>query len=252
MASHGGMKNKTPHLLALVLTYLQEKGDYPPDATFTPALCNRLDVNTSGLVICGKNYQAIRAVNALFASSGCIDKQYLGIVEGELTGTATLEGHYQKDTKTNTVRITPSSQGVKPTPKSSTPRHCEEQSDEAIQEICKTSHGFTYIGNNGLSPGDSASKRVITAYTSISVSGGRTLLSINPITGRSHQIRAHLASIGHPLTGDKKYGGKPVRLAPGQLLHCNQLRLTEPFMDYPINTTWTAEPPAYFMKLMQV
>ena len=207
MASHGGMKNKNPHLLARVLVYLQEKGSYTAGANFVPALCNRLDVNTSGLVICGKNYQAIRAMNALFASPGAIKKEYLAIAEGELTGSAVLEGQYHKDTNTNTVRI---SQGTAP-------------------------------------------PRAVTGYTSLAVSKGRTLLSVNPITGRSHQIRAHLTAIGHPLAGDKKYGGSPVHDhdAPGQLLHCKRIRITKPFLDYPINTTWVAEPPEYFKHLAQ-
>jgi len=204
MPSHGGMKSKSPHLLARVLHYLRETGAYPPNATFTPALCNRLDVNTSGLVICGKNYQAIRATNALFAEPGHITKEYLAVVEGELLGSATLEGHYQKDISINKACITKA------------PAH----------------------------------PRVITTYKSISASKGRTLLSINPITGRSHQIRAHMAAIGHPLVGDKKYGGKPNHSAQGYLLHCNQLKLEKSLLDYPIGTTWTAKLPEYFVRLI--
>jgi len=203
IASHGGMKNKNPHLLQRVHSYLQAKGDYPPDATFTPALCNRLDVNTSGLVICGKNYQALRAMNTAFATLGAVDKQYICVVDGKLTGHARLEGKYHKDTKANTVRIT-SGQGL---------------------------------------------PRAITEYTSIKVYKGHTLLHVNPITGRSHQIRAHLASIGHPLVGDKKYGGKPHNSSRGQLLHCRKLMLTQPIMGYPANTTWIAEPPVYYKTL---
>jgi len=203
MASHGGMKAKTPHLLARVLTYLRQKGDYPPNATFTPALCNRLDVNTSGLVICGKNYQAIRAINTLFATPGGVEKQYLALVEGHLAGTATLTGHYNKDTATNTVRIT--------------------QSEKKPQAITKYKH--------------------------LSATPTHSLISVNPITGRSHQIRAHLAAIGHPLAGDRKYGGKPIKNTPGQLLHCNKLILTTPLLSYPANTAWEAEPPANFQSI---
>jgi len=205
LASHGGMKSTTPHLLARVLIYLGQKGDYSPYATFTPALCNRLDVNTSGLVVCGKNYQAIRAINALFATPSAIEKQYLAIVEGELTGSATLEGHYHKDTNTNIARITQ--------------------------------------GSN--------LPQVITQYTSISASTKYSLISINPITGRTHQIRAHMAAIGHPLAGDKKYGGKPMYSMKGQLLHCNMLKLTMPVLDYPASTTWTAKPPQEFIKVAE-
>jgi len=202
MPSHGGMNGKDAHLLSRVLLYLRETGAYPPDATFTPALCNRLDVNTSGLVICGKNYQALRTINALFANSGSVDKEYLAVVDGKLFGSATLEGYYQKDASTNIAHIT----------------------------------------NANHEP------RAITAYKSLAISNGRTLLSVNPITGRSHQIRAHLASIGYPLSGDKKYGGKPNPYASAQLLHCCRLTLDKPVLSYPTGISWAAQPPDGFNK----
>jgi len=203
--SQGGMKSKSPHLLAWALHYLQETGAYPPGAAFTPALCNRLDVNTSGLVVCGKSYQAIRAVNTLFATPGSIKKAYLAVVDGELHGSATLDGHYMKNVAANIAQI------------SSSP-------DEP---------------------------RAITEYKSVAVAGGRTLLSINPITGRSHQIRAHLASIGHPLCGDKKYGGKQIPGFAGQLLHCHSL--TFPKMDglYAEGISWTTAPPKGFVRCLR-
>ena len=202
--SHGGMKGKEAHLLARVLGYLHKTGSYSADATFTPALCNRLDVNTSGLVICGKNYQSIRAVNTAFASEGSIEKTYLAIAEGELRGSAILESHYHKDVKTNTA----------------------------------------YITDNPENP------KVITKYKSLAISKNRTLVQVNPITGRSHQIRAHMASIGHPLVGDKKYGGRAEGKIISQLLHCYKLKLIEPLLGYPADTEWTAEPPDYFQQII--
>ena len=203
--SHGGMKSKDTHLLSQALSYLRKTGAYPPGATFTPALCNRLDVNTSGLVICGKNYQAIRAANTLFATPGNIDKEYLAIVDGELSGSKTLEGRYKKDTAANKAHITQKGEGVP----------------------------------------------VITAYKSLAAANGYTLISINPITGRSHQIRAHMAAIGHPLAGDKKYGGKPIQYSKSQLLHCRRLTIAAPSaLPYPIGTTWEAAPPENFTKMI--
>jgi len=222
MPSHGGMKNKNPHLLSRVLHYLRETGAYPPNATFTPALCNRLDVNTSGLVICGKTYQAIRAINALFATPGSVDKEYLAVVDGELHGSATLEGHYQKDSVTNMAKIT--------------------------NTVANALNGLTTDTSHHTTSAQ-AKSLAITQYTSLSIANSHTLLSVNPVTGRSHQIRAHLAAIGHPLSGDKKYGGMPIPGATGQLLHCKKLKL--PLMEslpYPKGITWTADPPASFKK----
>jgi len=204
MPSHGGMKQKDAHLLARVIHYLRETGEYPHNATFTPALCNRLDVNTSGLVICGKNYQAVRAINTAFANEGSIKKFYLAVVEGKLYGAKTLEAHYQKDTVSNIARIT----------------------------------------NHSSDP------QIITEYKSLAVSRGHTLVQINPITGRSHQIRVHLSSIGHPLLGDVKYGGKTDYKKQGQLLHCHKLRITTQILEYPINTEWKAELPQGFVKII--
>jgi len=67
-------------------------------------------------------------------------------------------------------------------------------------------------------------------------------LAVNPITGRSHQIRAHLSAVGHPLTGDKKYGGSMLPHGYGQLLHCR--RLSIPSLD----KSWEAPLPQKFQK----
>jgi len=190
LPSQGGM-DSSDHLLARVQYYLQESGAYDPQADFTPALCNRLDVNTSGLVICGKTLHALQAINALFAGRG-MDKEYLTVVHGTVGRegeSATLEGVYEKDSASNIARISPRPAG----------------------------------------PHETAA---ITSYTVSAISHSRkySLLSVNPITGRSHQIRAHLASIGHPIVGDVKYRGKPVKAAfspypQRTLLHCRHLAI---------------------------
>jgi 23S rRNA pseudouridine955/2504/2580 synthase len=183
LPSQGGMKSKD-HLLARILFYLKDTSEY-----FTPAICNRLDVNTSGLVICGKNLHALQTVNAAFANRE-VKKEYLAIVHGaagKIGTTQTLKNFYKKDQTTNKALIL---------------------------------QGFT----------EPEGTTVITEFTVLSVSEKNrekySLLSVSPITGRSHQIRAHLASIGHPLVGDKKYGGlSPTPFAPAQLLHCLRLEI---------------------------
>jgi len=192
LPSHGGLKKD--HLLARVLYYLYDSGCYRPSDTFTPALCNRLDTNTSGVVVCGKTLHALQKCTQLFANGG-FEKEYYAIVEGKLEGEATLIGDYFKDETTNTAKITP--------------------------------HATT-------------AKQAVTRYQSVAANDRYSLLRVYPITGRSHQIRAHMASIGHPLAGDKKYGGKPTSYAPAQLLHAHRLTRKD------TGDTWVAELPAYF------
>ncbi|MCL2225283.1 MAG: RluA family pseudouridine synthase [Defluviitaleaceae bacterium] len=199
LPSQGGMKSGD-HLLARVLFYLQETGAISPTADFTPALCNRLDVNTSGLVVCGKNLHALQKMNALFAGRE-VKKEYLAIVHGiagKVGESKTLTDFYRKDEKTNTAYVLPHS---------SSPQGGAE---------------------------------IITEFTVLDVSEKYSLLSVSPVTGRSHQIRVHLAHIGFPLIGDKKYGGKQTRTAPAQLLHCFKITL-------PCGTSWEAPPPKAFV-----
>lgn len=145
--------------------YLHSKGEYDPNGghSFTPALCNRLDVNTSGLVIAAKNAEAQRILNQKIKDKE-IEKHYRCIVVGVPSlKKAVLEGYIIKDaTKNKSVVIKNERPGAK------------------------------YIK---------------TGYEVLSSGNGKSVLEITLFTGRSHQIRAHMASIGCPLDGDFKYGG---------------------------------------------
>ncbi len=130
-------------------------------ATFKPSVCNRLDRNTSGLVLCGVSLAGSQALSALLKGRG-IRKEYLCLVLGNVTNDAYVKGFLRKDERTNQVSIS----------------ETERPGDQPIE----------------------------TSYQVLAHGAHTTLLKVHLITGRTHQIRAHLASLGHPVVGDKKYG----------------------------------------------
>lgn len=153
-----------------VLRYLYEKHEYDPEAdkSFTPALCNRIDRNTGGIVIAAKNAEALRVMNQKIRDNE-LQKYYLCIVKGcPKPKHAVMTAYHFKDESTNTVTI----------------------SD-------KPQEGY---------------KKIITEYTVIKPSSALSVCEVLLHTGRTHQIRAHMAYIGHPLLGDEKYGDKKLNV----------------------------------------
>ena len=162
------------------------------DPLFTPGIANRLDRNTSGLVLAGKNPAAQRSLSQAMKDRD-LHKDYLSIVKGSMSSGRVLEGYLYKDPRTNQVRITGSR-----------------------QDPAGSSREGQYIK---------------TSYQVLSSTEDCSLLQIRLITGRSHQIRAHLASIGHPVIGDAKYGDPRVNRyfrkqyhVIYQLLHAHQIQ----------------------------
>ena len=162
---HEDEDSKVNTLIAHVQAYLYQKGEYNPkdEQSFAPALCNRIDRNTGGIVIAAKNAEALRVMNEKIRDRE-IDKFYLAAVHGiPEKKEATLTGYILKDEKLNKVRV--------------------------------------YDKN-----APKGAKNIITKYKVIAAKGANALVEVELLTGRTHQIRAHMAHIGHPLVGDGKYG----------------------------------------------
>lgn len=151
-------------LIMHVKAYLNLKGEYDPasEQSFAPALCNRIDRNTGGIVIAAKNAEALRDMNARI-KDGDMSKRYVCLVHGAPPKkNDVIRAYLRKNSKDNTVEVRD--------------RHFD------------------------------GSKEIITGYNVIEKRGNDSLVEIELFTGRTHQIRAHMAHIGCPLVGDGKYG----------------------------------------------
>lgn len=170
-------ETSTRNLVDEIKMYLDAKEENI-SFTFKPAVCNRLDKNTSGLVIAAKNYDALKQTNKAIRERN-IRKFYMAKVHGIISKDLELKDYLIKNDDKNMVKIV------------------KEETENA--------------------------KQVITYAHPLRTEGNFTWLEIEIETGRAHQIRAHLASIGHPIVGDKKYGKKDSERY--QLLHAYKLVL---------------------------
>ena len=151
-------------LIARIQHYLYDKGEYDPknENSFAPALVNRIDRNTGGIVIAAKNAETLRIMNQKLKDRE-IEKLYLCIAVGIFKKKeALLTDYLEKNEKQNRVYIS-----KKP---------------------------------------NENTKTIKTKYKVLAEKDGLSLVEADLLTGRTHQIRAHLAYIGHPLLGDGKYG----------------------------------------------
>ena len=161
---HSDTQEEGDTLIDRITAYLIDKGEFIPENenSFAPALCNRIDRNTEGLVIAAKNAQALREMNDIIKERK-LEKIYLAAVHGiPSPKNGEIKLKLEKNANENIVRVSNSSKNA---------------------------------------------KLAITRYRTVAISRNRelSLLEIELITGRTHQIRASFAHIGNPLLGDGKY-----------------------------------------------
>lgn len=205
-----------------LIGYLLEVSHFPREElrTFKPSVCNRLDRNTSGLVLCGKSLRGSQYLSRCIRGRS-IRKFYRTICVGNIDTEMTVRGYLNKDTARNKVTV--------------------------------SSHA---------APG-SESDFIETRFRPLKSTGAYTLLEVELITGKTHQIRAHLASIGHPLIGDHKYGNAKTNRymkeqfgLSCQLLHAYRLVFpeagdAEDFLPATAGKTYISDYPEQFRRIQR-
>ena len=180
---------KDESLVEHIISYMMESGQLTEAdlRKFKPSICNRLDRNTSGLIVAGKSLSGLQVMGEMFKERS-LKKYYRCLVKGRVDEKQYIKGFLKKDETTNKVMITKN-----------------EVSDSLPIE---------------------------TEYVPIWSNDSCTLLEVHLITGRTHQIRAHLASQNHPVIGDYKYGNRKTNdlykekyKLQSQLLHAYRLEM---------------------------
>lgn len=158
--------------------------------TFKPSVCNRLDRNTSGLLICSKTLTGSQEM-ARILKDRSLHKYYRCIVKGKCSLNGVFEAFLYKDEGANKVSVY-----------------------DALEMVPSNLQQYA--------------KAIKTGIRTIKTKGDFTELEIELFTGKTHQIRAQMEKLGFPLVGDIKYSGnKSSEKTGGQLLHAYRLVFPE-------------------------
>lgn len=208
-----------------MIGYLAGKGEITEEELlrFRPSVCNRLDRNTSGILLCGKTLRGSRFLAQVLRDRS-LHKYYFAYVKGRIEHPIELNGYLKKDEEKNRAEIIPEEE-------------YQEQRQNEYQKVETVIMPLSYFAKADC-----------------------TKLEILLVTGKSHQIRAHLANIGHPVLGDVKYGWKREQTNGGlpedmdltyQLLHAYRVEFPEIEGDfsYLSGKNVTAPLPELFQKL---
>lgn len=190
-----------------LLGYLIRSGALSPEdfCTFRPSVCNRLDRNTTGLLLMGKSLAGSQKLSEELKERS-IHKYYRAIVAGSVDQALHLAGYLLKDEGANWVQVL-----------------------EAEHPLAS---------------------RIETACTPLAHGPDWTLLEVQLITGRTHQIRAHLSSIGHPVIGDRKYGDAAVNRRFQSAYQVNHQLLHAYRVEFADGQTICAEMPPEFERIL--
>ena len=206
LLTHGDKTEKSNHLTNQVQGYLMGKGDFDPasEKTFSPSPVNRIDRNTTGLVIFAKNYDALKKLNSLIRNRKKIRKYYLTVVSGMIKEDVTLTGSIEKDEARNVSRMTENedSESAK-----LAVTHVKPVLTGRIPGIPGMQVKGAPAGGRNSTAGNKGSRK------NDKPDGFFTVAEVEIETGRTHQIRVQLAEAGHPLAGDPKYGDPQVNKA---------------------------------------
>ncbi len=193
-----------------IVDYYRAK--YGADDLFTPSVCNRLDRNTSGILLAGLSLKGSRVLSKVLKER-TMDKYYLTIVSGRVQDSGTIKGFLSKKENHNQVNIF-------------------STREEAVA--------------SGIDKPAFIETRYEPLEYGVFQKMEFTLLKVKLVTGKTHQIRAHLRYIGHPIIGDGKYGLKSVNAVMkkefglrNQLLHAYEITFPVSERELPENLRGT-------------